>query len=148
MNENTNGKTEVTYVEPTVPTTEETVVTYIGSGVGAKTRYGIAWTVPTSDEQAKELYDCSLADLIGFGVKNFCTKPNYQSVGFDEYGNLVDGGHEAMQRLADEYKVGARRAGEGQKKKLARLESENAELANTVDAMKAELARLKELAGE
>ena len=142
-----NGS-DVTYIPPVVEVTDDIMVSYVGATRGAKTKYGIAWLVPSTDDEAKELYNCTLDDLIRFGIRNLTTKPNYQSVGFDENGNLVDGGHEAMQKAADEYRVGVRVSGEGVKAKAARLEQEVAQKETTISEMEAEIARLKALAGE
>ena len=56
--------------------------------------------------------------------RQIATRVDYPSVGFDENDDLKDGGHEAMQVLADGYKVGAKRvAGVTQKKKAAQFDS-------------------------
>lgn len=151
MNETTstdNGKDtekrEIIYIEPVVPFNEASdVITYIGSSPSDDTKYGIVWSVPVTDEEAKDRYDCSLNDLIRAGVRQFTTRPNYKTVGFDENGTLVDGGHEAMQQLADSYKCGTRRGPSKSDKKLA-AELKSAGIAD-VAALKAKLEKMKEL---
>jgi len=111
MSENTEKK-EITYIEPIVEyDAEKSVVTNIGFTAGSEVRYGIVFQIPTTDEEAKSRYDCDLNELVKLGVKQITTRPSYKSVGFDEAGNLVDGGHEAMQTLADEYRVGKKATG-------------------------------------
>jgi len=113
MSENATKK-EITYHAPVVPYDEDNVViTSIGASAGAEDRYQIVWLIPADDDKAKERYDCTIKDLVEAGVRQLATRVNYQSVGFDDDGLLVDGGHEAMQEAADNYKVGARRTGSG-----------------------------------
>lgn len=50
-----------------VPQNENDIVTGIGFGRGAKTVYEIIRTVPETDEQAQERYNCSLTELIKAG---------------------------------------------------------------------------------
>ena len=88
---------------------ETDISTLVGFGRGAKIVYEITWPVPQDTDEAKERYNCSLEDLITLGIRNLTTKPDYQSVGFDDKGNLLENGHELMQALAASYKVGARK---------------------------------------
>lgn len=112
MSDNENTKKEITYVDPIIPVNPDTdFVTNVGCSATTSVRYGIVWTVPTTDEEAQARYDCPLATIIRAGIAQFATRVNYKSVGFDESGDLVEGGHEAMQALADAYKVGRRTTG-------------------------------------
>jgi hypothetical protein len=105
-------KKEIQYHAPVVGfDNEHSVVTSIGFTAKAEEKFQIVWPVPTSDEDCQERYDCSLDTLIAAGVRQLSTRPDYKTVGFDDDGFLKDGGHEAMQTLADGYKVGARRVG-------------------------------------
>ena len=91
--------------------------TNIGFDRGREVKYEIYWLIPATDEECKDRYDCDLATLVESGVRQLTTRPDYKGVGFTEEGELKDGGHEAMQEHADNYKVGARVAGEGVKSK-------------------------------
>ena len=91
------------------PKVNSHIETLIGFGRGAKTVYEIQWDIPKTEEEAIKRYNCTLEDLVVLGVRNLTTKPDYQSVGFDKAGNLIDKGHELMQNLADSYKVGAKK---------------------------------------
>lgn len=119
------------------------IITNIGYERGSKLRYEIIFPVPKTDEAAKERYDCTLADLISSGVRQFSTRPAYKPVGWDDKGNLLPGGHEAMQKVADTYKPGQRVAGGGQKAKLA-AETKRADSAeNTIAEQTALIEKLK-----
>ena len=126
-NNATNDKKEITYHANTdaselIPS-DKRLVTNIGSHRGAEDRYEIYFLVPQNDEEAQARYDCTLAYLIEAGIRQLTTRVDYPSVGFDDNGNLKEAGHEAMQVLADGYKVGAKRvAGVTQKKKAAELD--------------------------
>lgn len=126
----TNGveKKEISYI-PALGTfdAEKSVVTFIGVGRGASIRYGVTFPIPSTDEEAKKRYNCTLNDLIKKGVRDISTAPGYQAVGFDGEGNLVPDGHAKMQALADGYKIGVRTAGAGK----ASLKQVNAQLAAT-----------------
>ena len=91
--------------------------TNIGFERASEVKYEIYWLIPATDEEAKERYDCNLATLVESGVRQLTTRPDYKGVGFEDNGELKEGGHEAMQQHADNYKVGARVAGEGVKSK-------------------------------
>ena len=111
------------------------LVTNIGAFRGSKEKFEVYFLVPVSDQECQVRYDCKLEYLIEAGVRQLATRVDYPSVGFDfetdttdkiiaETGELKDGGHEAMQELADGYKVGAKRvAGTTQKKKAAELDA-------------------------
>lgn len=121
-NETTEKKT-VTRIEPVVFHNENDVVTYIGNGRGADTKYGIVFPIPQNDDEAKDRYNCSLNDLVRMGVQKITTAPAYGPVMFESRvneegktvydGALLEGGHEAGQALADEYRIGARKASDG-----------------------------------
>ena len=91
--------------------------TNIGFDRGSEVKYEIYWLIPATDEEAKERYDCDLATLVESGVRQLTTRPDYKGVGFTEEGELKEDGHADMQAMADNYKVGARIAGEGVKSK-------------------------------
>lgn len=91
--------------------------TNIGFDRSAETKYEIYWLIPATDEEAKERYDCDLATLVESGVRQLTTRPDYKGVGFEEDGELKEDGQALMQAMADNYKVGARVAGEGIKSK-------------------------------
>lgn len=116
MNDKTNGskettKPEIIYIAPLAEFDKATqILTNVGFGRGALTRYGITYLIPTTDEEAKDRYNCTLGDLVKMGLMKIATSPAYQSVGFDDNGNLVPNGHEKMQALADDYKVGVRQS--------------------------------------
>lgn len=82
------------------------IVTNIGANRGAATRYEIIFLVPKTDEESQERYGCPLATLIEAGVRQFTTRVDYKTVGFENDGTLKPNGHEAMQELADGYQIG------------------------------------------
>lgn len=135
MPDNTNGTTngnsekkEISYIPPINSYDEATtVVTFIGVGRGAAVRYGITFPIPSTNEECKSRYNCELKDLIEKGIRAISTAPAYQGAGFDEEGNLVNGGHAKMQSLADGYKIGVRTPGAGR----TTLKVVNAQLAAT-----------------
>ena len=124
--------------------------TYLHTNIGferaSEVKYEIYWLVPTTDEEAKEQYDCDLATLVESGVRQLTTRPDYKIVGFTEEGELKPEGHEAMQAMADDYKVGARIAGEGIKSK-AKKHSAMVEKygGGSESELEAKLAKLEEL---
>jgi len=97
-------------INPLQPVKENELVTLVGFGRGAKVVYGIKWSVPATEEEAQERYNCSLTALVASGVRGFATRPDYQTAGFNDSGELLDNGHEAMQTLADNYRCGVRKA--------------------------------------
>ena len=82
--------------------------------------------------------------MIQAGVRQFSTRPDYKTVGFEDDGTLKDNGHEAMQDLADGYKVGARVVGVSQKATVAKVKKAEAELGMSFDEMAAKMAEMKE----
>jgi len=87
-----------------------TLVARTGSFKGAINRYEILFTVPATDEEAKERYDCTLADLITMGVQIISHRPDYASLfnKKDEYSKEL---HIELQKLADSCKPGQKRVG-------------------------------------
>jgi len=123
---------DIKYIDPVVPTkgteNKDYIVTAIGRGRGAKTKYRLVYPVPQTDEEAQERYGVDLFAIRLAGVKAFTTGPDYskhelagKSV-WQEDGTLVPGGHEELQKLADGYKPGQRTAGEGAKAKAAKFD--------------------------
>lgn len=125
---NGTAKKEINYhanmdASEAIPNTKR-LTTNVGAIRGADERYEVYFLIPETNEEAIERYDCKLSDLVEMGVRQIATRVDYPSVGFDEVGDLKDGGHEAMQVLADGYKVGAKRiTGVTQKKKAAQFDS-------------------------
>ncbi len=153
---NGNETKEITYhaneeASEKIPNTKR-LVTNIGAFRGVDTKYEIYFLIPESDEEASERYDCKLANLVEMGVRQIATRIDYPSVGFDEDGGLKEGGHEAMQVLADGYKVGAKRvAGVTQKKKAAELDNIKKSAGEVdmddADALRAYVERIKKSGG-
>ena len=147
MNETANEtkKKEIEYV-PAVREFDnaKTLITSVGFTAGAKVRYEILWPIPSTDEEAQERYDCTLADLITAGVRQYSTRPDYKAVGFDDDGNLKPDGHEEMQKLADGYKVGQRQVGTGAKAVVKTVKAAEKQLDMSLDEMVKKLAELKE----
>lgn len=118
MSENNNEsspaapKRVIKYHNPVVASTASDLVTFIGAGRGADNKYGIVFLIPTTDDEATARYNCSLADLIRMGVQKISTSPQYSTVMFKD-GELIDGGHEAGQALANKYQIGVRGSGGG-----------------------------------
>jgi len=147
MSENSK-KPEIEYnayvSEPAGTRDEDFIVTAIGFGRKASEKYEITWPLfripQVCFEACPELadvntacverYGADLNEMFAFGVRNLTTKPPYQAVGFNDDGTLKDGGHKAMQDLADGYKVGQRASGGGGvKAKAAKFDSAKNELA-------------------
>jgi len=61
----------------------------------------IAWRIPSNDQEAKEFYGVTIDALVTEGVKKLTTMPAY------------NGDHNAMQKQADDYRVGVRASGTG-----------------------------------
>ena len=120
--------------------------TNIGFDRASDVKYEIYWLIPTTDEEAKDRYDCDLATLIESGIRQLTTRPDYKLVGFEENGELKDNGHEAMQTMADNYKVGARVAGTGIKTKAVKLDSMVSKYGDgSLEELEAKMAKLAEL---
>lgn len=120
--------------------------TNIGFDRSSDVKYEIYWLIPTSEEECKDRYDCDLGTLVESGVRQLTTRPDYKGVGFEENGELKEGGHEAMQEHADNYKVGARVAGEGVKSKAKKLDTMVSKYGGgSQDELEAKLAKMEEL---
>lgn len=146
MSEN-DEKREIEYHAPVIENfnNKDYLVTNIGFTAKADEKYQIAWLIPKTDEEAKTRYDCTLADLVEAGIRQFSTRPNYKDVGFDEDGNLLPEGHSLMQALADTYQVGQRATGGASQKVMAqKAKKAEAELDMTLDEMVAKMKALKE----
>jgi len=134
---------------------KEYLHTNIGFDRSADTKYEIYWLLPVTgikdelialSEECQARYDCTLVDMVESGVRQLTTRPDYKSVGFDELGNLKPEGHAYMQAMADNYKVGARTAGEGVKSKAAKLDNMVAKYgAGSQAELEAKLAKMEEL---
>jgi len=85
-----------------------------------------------------------LAVLIQAGVRQFSTRPDYKTDGFEDDGTLKDGGHEAMQELADGYKVGARVVGVSQKVLAQKAKKAEETLGMSIEEMMAKMLEMKE----
>lgn len=120
------------------------IVTNIGFKGNSDEKYQILWPIPESDAECQERYDCKLAVLIQAGVRQFSTRPDYKTVGFEDNGELKDGGHDAMQELADGYKVGARVVGVSQKAMVQKVKKAEAELGMSFDELVAKSKEMKE----
>jgi hypothetical protein len=122
------------------------LTTSIGFKRGVKEKYEIYFPIPKSDEEAKSDYGCPLEKLIEFGVRHISTYPDYKTVGFNEDGTLKEGGHEAMQEIAKNYRVGSRVVGTGVKTKARKLDSMVKEFGGgSQEELEAKLAKLAEL---
>lgn len=116
MTENTTkSKRIITYHDPIVEYDPATsYVTFIGASRGADDKYGVVLPIPQTDEECKERYNVgSLQGMVVYAIQKFATMPQYKEA-FNKDGTLKDGGHEILQRLADEYKVGQHKAGNSQ----------------------------------
>uniref|UniRef100_A0A6H1ZDJ9 Uncharacterized protein n=1 Tax=viral metagenome TaxID=1070528 RepID=A0A6H1ZDJ9_9ZZZZ len=132
---------------------KEYLHTNIGFTRAADVKYEIYWLLPVTDikeellalsEECKDRYDCNLVDLIESGVRQLTTRPDYKGVGFTDAGELKENGHSFMQDMADNYKVGARVAGEGIKSKAKKLDSLLERTgASSIEELEAKLAKLE-----
>lgn len=140
-------KREIEHIAGVKPDDGKTYLhTNIGFDRAADVKYEVYWLVPTSDEECKARYDTDLATLIEAGVRQLTTRPDYKGVGFTDSGELKEGGHEAMQEHADNYKVGARVAGEGAKSKAKKLDTMVTKYGGgSQDELEAKLAKMEEL---
>lgn len=139
-----NEKREIVY-EPAIREFDNTknLITNIGFTAKSDVKYEILWLIPETDEECKERYDCELKDLIAAGVRQLSTRPDYKSVGFHDTGELKENGHEAMQDLADGYKVGQRQVGVSQKATVQKVKKAEGELGMSLDEMVKKMAELK-----
>jgi len=134
---------------------KEYLHTNIGFNRAADTKYEVYWLLPVTDIKAELIalsdecqarYDCTLVDMIESGVRQLTTRPDYKSVGFNADGNLKPEGHTYMQAMADNYKVGARQAGEGIKSKATKLDNMVAKYgAGSQEELEAKLAKMEAL---
>ena len=148
MTENNNGTEKTREIDYHAPVVEfdntKTLITNIGFTAKSDEKFQIAWLIPSTDEEAKDRYDCDLAVLIQAGIRQFSTRPDYKEVGFEADGTLKEDGHEAMQELADGYKVGARVVGVSQKKIVADVKKAEADLGMSHSEMVAKMQEMKE----
>jgi len=147
MSENTEKKEkkEINYHAPVREfDNTKTVVTNIGFTAGATEKYQILWPVPATDEEAQARYDCPLSALIEAGIRQLSTRPDYKYVGFEEKGAPKDGGHQAMQDLADGYQMGKQAIGTGQKVMAQKAKKAEEELGMTMEAMVAKMKEFKD----
>lgn len=152
-------KREIEHIAGIKPDDGKTYLhTNIGFDRAADTKYEIYWLLPTTDiieelkalsEECQDRYDCDLAALIESGVRQLTTRPDYKEVGFDEDGDLKPEGHANMQAMADNYKVGARVAGEGVKSKAKKLDTMVDKFGGgSQEALEAKLAKMEQLEAE
>lgn len=137
-------KREIVY-EPAIREFDNTknLITNIGFTAKSDVKYEILWPIPETDEEAKDRYDCTLNDLVRAGIRQLSTRPNYKLVGFEDDGTLKDDGHEAMQALADNYKVGQRVVGQSQKATVQKVKKAESDLGMDLDTMVKKMAELK-----
>lgn len=144
-NETNDEKREIKYHAPVREFDNlKNLITRIGFTAKSDEKFEILWPIPESDEECKERYDCELAVLIQAGVRQFSTRPDYGFVGFDSDGDLKHEGHEAMQVLADGYKVGARVVGISQKAVVQKVKQAEQELGMSHDEMVSKMREMKE----
>lgn len=123
---------------------KKSIITNIGYTRGATTKYEIIFAIPATDAEAQTRYGCDLAYLIAAGIRQLTTRVDYKTVGFNDDGTLKPGGHQAMQDLADGYKIG---------RKADPLKAEEKQALNTMKTVSKELgmspaelmAKMKEL---
>lgn len=97
-------KKVINHIQAIIPIGEDDVVTSIGSGRGANTKYEVVFPVMLDEEFLKERYNMTLLEMVQAGVRQISTRPDYGPA------FLADGtvDHAAMQKIADEYKPGNR----------------------------------------
>lgn len=111
MADNDTTKPDITPPNPAIREYDRgsSYIATTGFAKGAKVRYEIIWDIPKTDEEAMQRYNVSLTDLICAGVQILSHRPDYKTVlDVDEY---TTARHEAVQKLADDYKVGSRTPG-------------------------------------
>ena len=149
-------KREIEHIAGIKPDDGKTYLhTNIGFDRASDVKYEIYWPLPTTDiveelialsDECKDRYDCDLVALIESGVRQLTTRPDYKDVGFTEEGVLKPEGHANMQAMADNYKVGARVAGEGVKSKAKKLDTMVDKYGGgSQDELEAKLAKMEEL---
>lgn len=142
-----NGKKEINYHAPVREfDNTKNLVTGIGFAKGSLDKYQIVWLIPTTDEEAQTRYGCDLKELVAAGIRKLSTMPDYPTVGFNEDGTLKDGGHKAMQTLADGYKPGRKASADPSAKiTAAKVKSAEKDLGMDFATMVAKMKELKEL---
>ena len=149
-------KREIEHIAGVKPDDGKTYLhTNIGFDRAADIKYEIYWLLPTTDieddlkalsDECQVRYDCDLVALIESGVRQLTTRPDYKDVGFTEEGELKPEGHVNMQAMADNYKVGARVAGEGVKTKAKKLDTMVDKYGDgSQDELEKKLAKMEEL---
>lgn len=140
-------KREIERIAPVVPFAAEThEITFIGGISGADTTYGIVYPVPATDAEAQARYNCTLSDLIRFGLSaGIATRVNYDPAFTFRFETGPDGkptkkklavlsaDHAKMQAIADDYKVGQRATGTSVKAEAAAYKSLKSEAAGLSD---------------
>jgi hypothetical protein len=127
---------------------QRTMITNIRNPLNKLEFFEVLWDVPqmadgveAAEAACQERYGCNLQTVIEAGIRNFTTRPDYLSVGFefekDEKGNdirkqplaMKPNGHEEMQTLADGFQPGRpQRVGESVKAKAAKADAMEAKL--------------------
>jgi hypothetical protein len=150
-NGNGSDKREIEYHAPVREFDNKiNLVTNVGFTAKSDEKFQILWLIPSTDEESKERYDCSLAVLIQAGVRQFSTRPNYKDAGFfcdpdkESYGDLKENGHQAMQDTADGYKVGARVVGVSQKVLADKAKIAEDKTGMSIEEMQAKILEMKE----
>ena len=152
-------KREIEHIAGIKPDDGKTYLhTNIGFDRSSDVKYEIYWLLPTTDileelialsDECQARYDCDLVSLIESGVRQLTTRPDYKDVGFTEDGELKPEGHANMQAMADNYKVGARVAGEGVKTKAKKLDTMVDKYGGgSQDELEAKLAKMEQLERE
>ncbi len=149
--ESNDNEREISYHAPVREfDNTKNMITRIGFTAKADEKFEILWPIPESDEESQERYDCSLAVLIQAGIRQFSTRPDYKETGFytdpdkENYAQLKPNGHEAMQKLADDYKVGARVVGVSQRIIVQKVKEAENELGMSHAEMVAKMKEMKE----
>ena len=111
----TEQKKEIAYHAGTNPHSTEYITTNIKINETEKAE--VYWFCPSAknrtmeelEEVIQKQFGCDLDSVIESGIRAFSTRPNYKL-------EIADDGtfdHDAMQKLADNFKVGARSTGDG-----------------------------------
>ena len=77
--------------------------------------------IPKTDEEAKDRYDCSMADIIEMGVRQMTYRPSYSSVMLNDDGTLKANAHDEIQTLLDGYTIGRKSSATGGIKAKAKV---------------------------
>lgn len=133
---------------------------------------GIIEALVELSKECQDLYGCDLVQGLRDFVRQISTRVDYK-VGFyqigemgsdgekitndlgtdkkpesshPDWGQIKPAGHEAMQAMADNYKIGARVAGEGIKSKATKLDTMVSKYAGgSLEELEAKMAKLAEL---